>query len=204
MDFYIKKNSTLPILSIEVFIDDDVSFRNTSDSFSSSTITFDMRDESSGLYRIINKSVTVVDRYSTGDSPLKSYYLQTQFTEKETKKIGSFIGEFKITNSDGVNILPISENIVINIIDSFSEPDLCCRPNRGEPKIQFPSETPRSTPSTTPSTSPSNSVTPSNTPSISVTPSITQSLGSSPTPSTTPSPSTSSGDKTIYVYYPNL
>ena len=204
MNFYIKKNSTLPVLTVEVAVDEGTTFRTTNDSFSSSTITFSMKDEDTNLYRIIDKSVTVKEKYTTGDSPLKSYFLETQFTKKETKSIGSFDGEFKIISSDGTEILPIKEEIKIFIIDSFSEPDLCCRPNRGEPKITFPSETPRTTPSVTPSVSITPSITPSLTPSISITPSVTPSIGSSPPPPPTPSPSASSGDKTIYVYYPNL
>jgi hypothetical protein len=73
--------------------------------------------------------------------------------------------------------------------------------------------------SVTPSNTPTYSVTPSNTPTYSVTPSITPSVdipvatptetpsqtvtpSISPTPSITPS--LTSGDKTIYVYYPNI
>lgn len=130
MNFYIKKNSTLPKLTVEVIVDDRNSFGSTHESFSSSTITFNMKDEETEIYKIIGKSVFVKEKYSTGDSPLKSYYLETQFTSKETKDIGSFLGEFKITNSNGTEILPIENEIIINIIDSFANPDLCCRPNR--------------------------------------------------------------------------
>lgn len=129
MNFYIKKNSTLPKLSVEIIIDSEVSFRNTYESFSASTITFNMKDEETGVYKIIGQSVTVKEKESTGDSPLKSYYLETQFTKKQTNKIGSFIGEFNIVGNNGTTILPIKEKIIINIIDSFSNSDFCCRPN---------------------------------------------------------------------------
>jgi len=130
MNFYIKKNSTLPVLTVEVVVDSRNTFGNTNESFSSSTITFNMKDVETDIYRIVGKSVSIKEKYSTGDSPLKSYYLETQFTSKETKNIGSFLGEFKITNSNGTEILPIENEIIINIIDSFANPDLCCRPNR--------------------------------------------------------------------------
>jgi len=92
MNFYIKKNSTLPVLTVEVTVDEGTTFRTTNDSFSSSTITFNMKDENTDIYRIIGKTVTVKEKYTTGDSPFKSYFLETQFTSKETIKVGSFFG----------------------------------------------------------------------------------------------------------------
>jgi len=129
MTFFIKKNSTLPYLSVEVFVDGGTQYRNFTDSFSASTITFSMKDEDSDIYRILDKPVSVVENYVTGDGP-KSYHLKYQFTKKETSKIGSFIGEFKITNNNGTYELPINDEIKISIIDSFSNSDFCCRPNR--------------------------------------------------------------------------
>ena len=129
MNFYIKKNSTLPVLTVEVIVDNGNTFGNTNESFSASTITFSMKDEETNIYKIIGKSVSIKEKYSTGDSPLKSYYLETQFTLKETTKVGSFIGEFKIINDQGTEILPLQNEITINIIDSFADPNLCCRPN---------------------------------------------------------------------------
>lgn len=177
MNFYIKKNSTLPVLTVEVTVDEGTTFRTTNDSFSSSTITFNMKDENTDIYRIIGKTVTVKEKYTTGDSPFKSYFLETQFTSKETIKVGSFFGEFKIVNSNGTELLPIQDEIIINIIDSFAEPDLCCRPNRGEDPIVFPSETPNPSPSVSPT--PSVSITTTPTPSVTTT--------NTPTPSITPS-----------------
>ena len=129
MNFYIKKNSTLPKLTVEVIVDSRTTFGNTNESFSSSTITFNMKDVETDIYKIIGKSVSIKEKFSTGDSPLKSYYLETQFTLKETIKVGSFIGEFKIINDQGTEILPLQNEITINIIDSFADPNLCCRPN---------------------------------------------------------------------------
>jgi hypothetical protein len=129
MNFYIKKNSTLPVLTVEVIVDNGNTFGNTNEPFSASTITFSMKDEETNIYKIIGKSVSIKEKYSTGDSPLKSYYLETQFTLKETIKVGSFIGEFKIINDQGTEILPLQNEITINIIDSFADPNLCCRPN---------------------------------------------------------------------------
>jgi hypothetical protein len=167
MNFYIKKNSTLPKLSVEIIIDSEVSFRNTYDSFSASTITFNMKEKETGFYKIIGKSVTVKEKETTNNSPLKSFYLETQFTKKETSKLGTFLGEFKISNDSGTTILPISNEFVINIIDSFSDSDFCCRPNRGESPIVIPSETPKPSLTITPTPSITTTVTPTITPSTS-------------------------------------
>ena len=91
MNFYIRKNSTLPKLTVEVFIDDGNSFWSTNENFSASTITFNMKSEETGFYTIIGKSVTVKEKRTNDDGPIKSYYLETQFTEKETSKIGAYI-----------------------------------------------------------------------------------------------------------------
>ena len=170
MNFYIKKNSTLPKLSIDIFIDSGTDFRNSSNSFSSSTITFSMKDESTDVYKIIDKPVTIVKNYNNTDGP-NNYTLQYQFTKKETLKTGSFIGEFKIHDENGTYYLPINEKIKISILDSFSNPDFCCRPNRGILVSPPPSESVRQTTTPTPTPSITPSVTP--TPSISLTPSTT-------------------------------
>ena len=96
MNFYIKKNGTLPKLTVEVQIDGNTSFINTNDIFTSSKITFNMKDEDTYIYKIIWKTVSISEKYSTGDSPLKSYFLEVQFTSKETSEVGSYIGEFEI------------------------------------------------------------------------------------------------------------
>jgi hypothetical protein len=149
MNFYIKKNSTLPVLTVEVVVDSRTTFGNTNESFSASTITFSMKDIYTDFYYIIGHPVSVKEKYTTEDSPLKSYYLEVQFTERQVSKIGNFVGEFKIENNLFTEIIPIEDKIFINIIESFVDPDSCCIEDDA---IIFPTETPR--PSITPSPSP--------------------------------------------------
>ena len=149
MNFYIKKNSTLPVLTVEVVVDSRNTFGNTNESFSASTVTFNMKDIYTDFYYIIGHPVTIKERYTTEDSPLKSYYLEVQFTERQVSKIGNFVGEFKIENDLFTEIIPIEDKIFINIIESFVDPDSCCIE---DDSIIFPTETPR--PSITPSPSP--------------------------------------------------
>ena len=104
MNFYIRKNSTLPKLTVEVFIDDENSFWSSNDDFSASTITFNMKSEETGFYTIINKPVSVKVKRSTNSGPIKSYYLETQFTQKETSKLGGYISEFKIVEMAQIQV----------------------------------------------------------------------------------------------------
>ena len=149
MNFYIKKNSTLPVLTIEVVVDSRNSFGNTNEPFSASTVTFNMKDINTDFYYIIGHPVTIKEKYTTEDSPLKSYYLEVQFTERQTSKTGSFLSEFVIETEYYTEILPIENEIKVHIIDSFVESDFCCI---DDPSPIFPTETPR--PSVTPSPSP--------------------------------------------------
>jgi hypothetical protein len=108
-----------------------------------------MKDIYTDFYYIIDHPVIIREKYTTEDSPLKSYYLEVQFTERQVSKIGNFVGEFKIENNLFTEIIPIEDKIFINIIESFVDPDSCCIEDDA---IIFPTETPR--PSITPSPSP--------------------------------------------------
>ena len=91
------------------------------------------------------------------------YYIYYQLTKKLTKKVNSYIGEFKITNNQGELILPVRNELIINVIESFSLTDLCCKPNKSEipsSPIPIPTPTPTPQPSNTPTPTPQ----PSNTP----------------------------------------
>lgn len=186
MNFYIRKNSTLPKISVEVFTDSNDSFRNNYDSFSSSTITFNLIDENTNNYKYIGIPVVVKEKPSTGDGPTQ-YYLETQLNKSQTKKIGSYIGEFIIENDKGKTILPINNKLKVFVIDSFSNSDLCCRTNRNE-EVIFPTETSKPTQTPTPTISQTSTTTPSPTPTLTNTPTQTQTLTSTPTPTLTLTP----------------
>jgi len=199
MEFFIRQNSTLPIIKVQIIKDGRVDFREFDNLTNTSTITFSMWDEETGRYYIVNKPASVMLKEGNGDSPETEYYVYYQLTSHETRKPSRYVGEFKITNEQGEIILPLREKLFISVRDSISVPDLCCRSNRGESSVVYPTETPRPTPSITPTSSitptpsitPSSSVTPTPTPSItpssSVTPTPTPSI--TPTSSVTPTPS---------------
>lgn len=144
MEFFIKQNSTLPYLKLKVFKDGRTDFRKFADELTTSTITFSMYDEATEIYKILNRPALIM----SNDDVVPEYYVYYSFRKIDTKKIGRYIGEFKITNNQGEIILPLPEILYVNINSSFANSDTCCRPNRGERTIISPTQTPR--PSSTP------------------------------------------------------
>lgn len=159
MEFFIRKNSTLPILEIDLFKDGKLDYNYKDSIFSSSTITFAMKDVDTDFYRITNGTCT----YSIENQTI--YY---QFTKKNTSKVGRFIGEFTIQTSQGKIILPTDDRLFIDITDSFVDSNFCCGAS--------------SSPVITSTPIPTNTPTPTPTPTITTTPTPTP----SPTPTSTP------------------
>jgi hypothetical protein len=182
MQFFIRQNSTLPVLKVEIIKDSGVSFRELDNLLNDSTITFSMKDSTTGRYVILNKIVSIdVEPDINGGED--RHYAVYQFKRKEKKKYGEFIAEFKIKRLNEEITLPLNDTLYINILESISNPDLCCKPNRDKITI-VPDELPL--PSVTPSITPSITVTPDVTPSI--TPSVTITPTSTPTNTPTPTP----------------
>ena len=193
MEFFIRKNSTLPIIKVQIVKDGRVDFREFDNLTKDSTITFSMWNEETNVYYIMNKPASVMVKPSTIDTEEVEYYVYYQLTSHETRHIGGYVGEFKIKNNQVEIILPRRKKLFINITESFSRTELCCKPSKGNgggispvPSPIPPTPTPTNTvtPTVTPSITPTISVTPSITPTISVTPSVTPTI--SVTPSITP------------------
>jgi hypothetical protein len=181
MEFFIRKNATLPYIKVKVFKSGRNDYKEFSDSLTASTITFSMYDEETEIYKILDRPASIM---SDGNTP-PNYYVYYQFRKTDSKREGRYVGEFKITNSQGEIKLPLRDKLYITVSDSFADSDTCCRPNRGDSPIIFPTETPRNT--VTPTVSLSNTPTPSVTSSQTPTPSVTSSQTPTPTNTSTPS-----------------
>ena len=184
MEFYIKKNSTLPKLQVEVINESRNGYNQLDPNISASTVTFSMSHVENDIFKIANSPATikVMDDGS-------GYILSYQFTKKNTNRNGRYKGVFTIINERGTYEIPINEDLFIQVSDSFVDTNMCCR--RNNVRISpTPSRTPTPTPSVTPTTSvsptPTPTVTKTATPSVSITPSVSVS------PSITPSVSISS------------
>jgi hypothetical protein len=118
MEFNIRKKATLPYLEVNLIKNGRLDFNYIETNLSGSTIYFYMKDVETEVYKIA-KGVCV---YSTENNSI--YY---QFTKKNTNNVGRYEGTFKIINSQGEIELPLRETVFINVLDSISNVDFCCK-----------------------------------------------------------------------------
>ena len=118
MEFFINKNSTLPTLRMELIQDGRNDFHKFFKLIQNANIYFTMTDVETGIKRIGRKRAGTA--LSTPVSCIgEEYYLVYQFTEKETSKVGRYVGQFTIDFQDntGTLIVPIREELFINVLD---------------------------------------------------------------------------------------
>lgn len=124
MEFYIKKNSTLPVLKMSVVKDGRSDYNRFMSLIETSSIFFSMVNVETGIPKITSKQAGFVSTEQVNpDSPIE-YYIYYQFTNIDTNKTGRYEGQFMLRTDDGVLILPIREKLVINIQESFIADDL--------------------------------------------------------------------------------
>lgn len=187
MDFYIRQNSTLPLLKLQVVKDGRSDYNNFMKTIELSAIYFSMIDVETGIPKFTSRPAGFVEKVFEDPNAEPEYYIYYQFSNRETNKVGRFEGQFMMRNDDGVLILPIREKLYINIQESFVADDL---PYESCYVSEFPCciETPKHTTTTTTTTIPVTTTT--TTIQISPTPSVTETPTSTPqsTPTPTPTP----------------
>lgn len=124
MDFYIKKNATLPLLKLGVVKDGRSDYNNFMRFIEESSIFFSMVDVDSGIPKIVSRPAGYVAKESMDPNAPTEYYVYYQFSSTDTKKVGRFEGQFLFRNDEGTLILPIREKLYINIQESFIANDL--------------------------------------------------------------------------------
>jgi hypothetical protein len=120
MEFFIKKNSTLPVLKINVIKDGRSDYNKSIRFLDETDIYFSMVDTQTGIPKITSKTAGVMKKNGSDDE----YYVYYQFTPSETKNVGRYKGQFLFKNETGVMNLPISQSIYVNITDSFIIDDM--------------------------------------------------------------------------------
>jgi len=120
MDFYINKKATLPILKMELINDGRNDYDDFHDLVQNSTITFSMEDTTTGVKRIGNKTALCILKAPSSDCNGEEYFIGYQFSAKETRKAGTFVGEFKIifNNGSGTLLVPIKDELNIHILEN--------------------------------------------------------------------------------------
>ena len=124
MEFFIKKNATLPLLKLQVVKDGRSDYNNFMELLETSTIFFSMINSETGILKIISKPAGFVEKTFIDPNAEPEYYIYYQFTNTDTNTVGKFEGQFLIKTVDGNLILPIREKLFIYIQESFIADDL--------------------------------------------------------------------------------
>ncbi len=126
MDFFIKRNSTLPKLKMRLISDTELDYKKFDEMLENCSVTFSMVSVDTKTMKIANKEAEVVveklNLVNNQDDYI--YYIEYNWTEKDTNKTGTFIGEFKIDFLEpncGSIIVPIREPLYIHIDDSITK-----------------------------------------------------------------------------------
>lgn len=117
MEFFIKQNSELPILKMEVVRDGRTdSWKLFDADLDNATIRFSMKEESTGIPKIVMNNAFITEKIQQNPDVTPSYYIFYKWSQRDTRRKGRYLGEFSIINSMGELIAPIRENLYINII----------------------------------------------------------------------------------------
>ena len=118
MEFSINKNSTLPVLKLELIQDGRNDFQKFHEKVQNAKIYFSMTDVITGVKRIAKKE-TGIQQVEPVNCVGDEFYLIYQFTERDTAVAGRYVGQFEIEFLDdsGTLIVPIREELFINILE---------------------------------------------------------------------------------------
>ena len=204
MEFFIKKNATLPLLKFEVFQDGRSDFNNLQNLSGTSSSYLTLIDPINSEIKFASRPCSIVTGQSEYDESKIIYFVQYQFKNNETKKLGRYEIELSIIDTNGTVILPLRDKVFVNIIDSFSidgfsfsnnyEVDYpCCEGSEPDPTpsntpTQTPTPSNTSTPNPSLTSTPTQTLTPSVTPTKTITPTVTKTT--TKTPTVTPTPTT--------------
>lgn len=185
MEFFIKKNATLPVLKINVIKDGRSDYDRTMRFLEQTDIFFSMVNVDTGIPKISTRPAGVQPKPQLSTSADTQYYIYYQFTPFDTKDVARYRGQFLFRNDTGILVLPLNQDIYVNVIDSFILDDMeygscyvvdfpCCEQ---QPIFVPYTSTPTPTASITP--------TPTNTTTLTITPTVTPSITQTVTPTVT-------------------
>ena len=124
MEWYIKKNATLPILKLQVVKNGRLDYNNFMSLIEQSALFFSMVDTETGVPKITSRPAGFVEKTNVDPNADPEYYLYYQFQNRDTNRVGRYEGQFMLRSSDGVLILPIREKLFINVQESYIADDL--------------------------------------------------------------------------------
>jgi hypothetical protein len=119
MEFFIIKNATLPVLKINVIKDGRSDYDRSMKYLNETDIFFSMVDTETGIPKITSRPAGIIKKDPVIPNNDAEYYVYYQFTPFDTKKVARYKGQFMFRNETGYMVLPLSEEIYINVTDSF-------------------------------------------------------------------------------------
>lgn len=124
MEFFIKKNATLPLLKMQVVKDGRSDYNKMMDFIEESAIFFSMVNTETGIPKISTRPAGFVEKILIEPNADPEYYVYYQFTPRDTNTPGRYNGQFLFRNDQGTLILPIRDELFINVQESFIADDL--------------------------------------------------------------------------------
>lgn len=119
MEWIIKQNATLPIFQFEIARDGRSDFRK-SQTILNTNFYISVYDETSKKIRVASQPCYITTSASTSNPDELIYYVNYQFTNKETKVFGNYVAQISAINEEGTIVLPLNDKINISILESFS------------------------------------------------------------------------------------
>lgn len=119
MEFFIKQNTTLPLLKMQIVKDGKTDYKYICDVIEKSSIYFSMIDDATGIPKIISAGAGFVNKVFIEPNSQPEYYLYYLFTKNDTNRSGKFRGEFTLLSDEGTLVVPISDNLYINITENL-------------------------------------------------------------------------------------
>ena len=119
MEFSINRNSTLPVLKMELINDGRNDFHKFFELIQNANIYFTMTDVITGVKRIAKRTAGTQLVLPKSDCTGEEYYITYQFNSKETSQAGRYVGQFEIQFLDGTGtlIVPIREQLYVNVLE---------------------------------------------------------------------------------------
>jgi hypothetical protein len=115
-EFYINKNSTLPLLKMELINNGKYDFDKFYEFIQRAVITFTMINSETESIKIANNPAIILPKETDCS---EEYFIAYQWKPRDTKTKGKYYGSFTIIldDSDGGGnlIVPIEEKLIINI-----------------------------------------------------------------------------------------
>jgi hypothetical protein len=129
MTFFIKKNSSLPLLTYELTDNILNKYNITDDMLENCAITFSMINNETGIYKIANvPAVLNIETPNSNFTEFKKYTLIYQFKTKDTSKVGNYESEFVIDFMSDCNFgklkLPVDDKIIVVVSDTITKTDV--------------------------------------------------------------------------------